>query len=192
MAARGVLVAGLARDLVVLGEILGGLDHAGDDAKAGNRLRHDAAAGEFEVQDVGLVALGEAGGLEHDGAKVLGVPHEGEGGGAGGAFAADDFAMGVREFAADGDVVGADKVGGGEVEVGRGRAVFEDTKSEHEASTILAVGRSATDSKTWVRRYGGDYTEAGEGVKDGREGGEWRITKHEWRINTQYPIPNDQ
>ena len=44
VAAGGVLIAGFAGDLVILGEVLGGLDHAGDDAEAGDGLRHDAAA----------------------------------------------------------------------------------------------------------------------------------------------------
>src|SRR6185437_708677 len=45
----GVLVAGLAADLVVAGEVVGGLDHPGNDAEAADRLAHHPAAGEAVV-----------------------------------------------------------------------------------------------------------------------------------------------
>jgi hypothetical protein len=102
---------------------------------------HDAAPGEFEGEDVGFVAFGEAGGFEHDAAEVFHFPEEREGGRAGGAFAADDFAVGIGELATDRDGVRANQVGGGEVKVrrGDGGAFFKNAESQHER--VLAKDR---------------------------------------------------
>ena len=57
MAHRGIFVAGLAADVIILGEIVRRLDHAADDAIAGDRLRHDAAAGQA-VMELGRSGTG--------------------------------------------------------------------------------------------------------------------------------------
>ena len=53
MAGGGVFVAGLAGNLIVAGEVVGGLDHAGDDPEAGVAHALDAA-GDHHVGGPGL------------------------------------------------------------------------------------------------------------------------------------------
>ncbi|GIX21159.1 MAG: hypothetical protein KatS3mg120_2835 [Erythrobacter sp.] len=50
VAAHGIGIGRLAGDAVILGEVLGGLDHPGDDAEACDRLAHQPPAGEPVVQ----------------------------------------------------------------------------------------------------------------------------------------------
>ena len=71
VAARGVLVAGLARDLVILGEVFGRLDHAGDDAETLNRLRHHTATREAVVER----HIAHTRAVAHRGGIVLHIAH---------------------------------------------------------------------------------------------------------------------
>ena len=50
VAACGIHIAGLAADIPVFGEVLGGFDHPGNDPEAFGRLAHHAAAGEPVVE----------------------------------------------------------------------------------------------------------------------------------------------
>ena len=86
-----------------------------------------------------------------------------ERGGPGGAFAADDFAAGIGEFAADRHGIRADEISGGQIHIARRVAVLEHAKSQHAAAQ-LPWSAESPQAATWTAIIG---TDAGGGQEQG-------------------------
>jgi hypothetical protein len=93
---------------------------------------HEATAEQLDVQVVGLIALGQAGGFEHHPRAGLEGPEQGQARGASRPLATDDLSAFELDVGAYGNPVTADQVSPGQIHGRSGLAIAINGEAEHE------------------------------------------------------------